>query len=221
MSTRPSNVGLTKEAELFTEAAGRFGLKRLSDDTFSPELFGSVLNEIRARTNRRIEAFRTGTFAIREMPQVIFDFTDERTLNACAFVHDGRPFIALTGFGVAAIYSAMFRLLSSPHALEEIGCCTNESEGVPDVPISADFGLIASRLLSTGVTLESYSPKDRTRDLTARVMAQIATDFVITHEFRHHQAGHVGFWRKVTGKPFVHEFNTTVNDLCLVTRICG
>jgi hypothetical protein len=200
---------------LFEEAAKQYGLSRLSDNMFSPDRFGSILDQVKSRAVRRIDAFRMGVKLTRDMSKLIFDYTDEPLLNACAFDYNDLHFIALSGYGIASIHHAMFRLLSSPYILEEIGHCDKEDGNIPFVPLSNNFRTIVYHLTNSSITMGNYIPKDSTRELTARAMAQLAADFVIAHEFRHHQAGHVEYWQNICGQPFIRELNTGIDESSL------
>src|ERR1043166_5025109 len=198
---------MKSDADLFSNAVSRIGKKRLPDSTFSQERFGSTLSDIRHTVSERIENFRANGKTVRVMPPVLFDYTDDPYLDAFAFQDDSRGYIALSGCGVAVLHAAMFRLLSRPDVMWDVGDPSMEDGSLPFIPLTLDFRELAMSLADAGLTLSFFIPRNEIRALTARVMAKLAVEFVVAHEFRHIQAGHVEDWRKVTGHPFLCELN--------------
>jgi hypothetical protein len=184
------------------------GWERLPEGTFSAQRFGSILSEVKQNAGQRIEGFRNSNHPIRPMPRVIFDYVHDPSMNAFAMPYADRLIIGVNAGVPPLIYLAMFSLLSRPDVLEEIGDPKKEVVTSHPIPFMPDFGVMISRMSPLNVTMSSYMPKDRARELTARALASLMIDFIIAHEFRHLQAGHVGFLAKTTDCNFIQELNS-------------
>ena len=133
-----------EDARIFDEGVRHFGQRRLTEGVFSRERFGSILEQTKVRTLRRIERFRSSGQLIRNMMPVVFDFTDEPILDAYAFLHSRRLIIALSGSGAAVLHHAMFRLLSCRDVLEEIGDSSKERVSLPFAPALRNTILVST-----------------------------------------------------------------------------
>jgi hypothetical protein len=195
--------------------------RRMPIGMFSREHFGSIFEETKLRTDQRIQGFRSSRGLIRSMPSIVFDYTDGFTLDAVAFRDEsGRPVIAWSAWSIVAIYQTMFRLLSNPDVLQDIGDPGLERTDLPFIPLSLDFRDAIEHLTRAGLTMRNYLPVDRTRELVARVLARLAVDFIIAHEFRHHQAGHVAYWGDVSSFTSMRELQGDLGspDLAMISQ---
>jgi hypothetical protein len=183
--------------------------KRIPDGAIPRDGFGSILAEAKTRTDERIEGHLARGPFTRAMPRVVFDYIDGTVLDAIAFTPDrGSPIIAFSACGVAAIHQTVLRLMSSPNVLQDIGDVRLERPDLPFIPFSIDFDEMGEYMARSGVTMGDYMPADHTREMVARTMADFAVDFIISHEFRHHQAGHVVYWGDVSASRSMRELQS-------------
>ena len=183
------------DASIFHEAVADIG-GRLDRGSLDPPLAGS-LDYVAERARGFL---RTAAAALPRMPNVHFDFIDNYEVNAFAFQHEGRYFIAVNRGTVATLVLLFDRMLADPEILPYIGNAEEEAAARPLLPnIGLDFeGSVAS--------VPTFPrPRNPVRRSTANKLAELALDFLTAHEFAHIANGHVDYMEENQGISAIEE----------------
>ncbi len=117
-----------------------------------------------------------------------FGLIESPSINAWAFKHNQRYFVALTAGAVTMLTLVLDRMLCNRDCFPNIGDATNERASVPAVPWDV---LNPERLFLSGV--RPLLPNDRRRQVYSRHLAEQALLFLIGHEIAHIMRGHVDY----------------------------
>jgi hypothetical protein len=183
------------DADIFREAVASKG-GRLDTAGLDPATAAGF-----DRVAQRARGFlRTAATALPEMPPIQFDFVDNWQFNAVAFRCQGRYFIGVYR-GTAATLAVLFdRMLADPEVLPFIGDAEREAERLPQLPdLGTDF------VRSVASVPPFPRPRDPARRATARKLAELALDFLTTHEFAHIANGHLDYRENRLGVSAIEE----------------
>jgi hypothetical protein len=202
---------MTRQHELFGEAVRSRALgPRLPDN--APERQLGIQNTI-AWANRLTDEFRRHPHCIRDFPEVITDIVDNPEVNAQVFSYNGTFITALFKGAINTIDYLFRRLLADRAFMPEIGNVENEAPTLPVFRLTANWRDLENNLRNAGHVISDFTPRDPVRREVAGLMGVAAMTFLIAHEFRHLQAGHLHYpMRGGTALPFLEERNDTVLD---------
>jgi hypothetical protein len=142
---------------------------------------------------RKFDGFRKSGKTTKPFPQVLLDYTDGKDLNAAAFActKEGVLGIAIPYAAPLIIDITMLRLLSHPQVMPDVGDPGKELVGRQIFPLHTNIDKMTTLTRGHNLLFDDVLPKDKTRQEVAQCLGKIAMDFLIAHEFRHVQAGHV------------------------------
>lgn len=182
-----------RHPELFDEAAReRLGLRRVSEHMAQEDL-AEGMKRVRTRACKAFNDFRQSGLTLREPPEIIFDYVDDSRLGACAFRHNSHGIIAVNLGTLILIQDLFLRFMSHPNVLPEIGDATQEIVAHQVFPVYDDAKQLIAQLAAQDLTLASFHPHDKERFGLAGLLINISENFLIAHEYRHIQAGHVDY----------------------------
>ena len=110
---------------------------------------------------------------------------------------------------VILLFDLFNRMLSHPDILPGVGNRGIEKAQFGMVHRCENAAALRERSFLTGRFMCEFVPKDRVRRLVAEYLGVVALDWVLAHEFRHHQAGHLEF---AGGLSLLSLEETAVND---------
>jgi hypothetical protein len=203
---------MTRQHELFDEAVRLKGLgPRLPDD--APERQRPSIQATIAWANHLTDEFRGHPNCIRDFPEAITDIVDNPIVNAQVRAYNGTFMTVLFRGAVNTIDYLFRRLLADRTFMPEIGNVENEAPSLPVYRLTANYQDLENNLLNDGYVISDVTPRDPVRQEVAGFMAFAATSFLIAHEFRHLQAGHLDYLMSGgDALPFLDERNDTVMD---------
>jgi hypothetical protein len=205
---------MTRQHQIFDEAVRSIGLgSRLPDD--APERQRPSVQATIAWANRLTDEFRRMPHGIRikDFPDAIANIVDNPIINARVFSHNGTFITAVFRGAVNTIGYLFRRLLADRTFMPEIGNVENEVPNLPVIRLTRDYRDLESNLRNAGYVVEDFTPRDPIRQEVAGFMAFAATSFLVAHEFRHLQAGHLNYIMSGgAGLPLLDERNDTVLD---------
>lgn len=142
-----------------------------------------------------------------KMPDVHFYFTRDISLNAVAFIENNHWFIGMNQGTLFVIYSLFFRMLSDSKILNHIGDSAIEDD---ESSMNSYWNSNALDLLIKGVFLKP--PKDPVRLAYAKLLSEIAIDFLFFHEYTHLANGHVSFLKNINNVSYISETDDGGNN---------
>jgi hypothetical protein len=83
--------------------------------------------------------------------------------------------------------------MATPEVFPNVGNATKETKNLPVIPLTMSFSELEARIQKEGYSWAAFVPKDAVRRNLADFMFFNATLFLLFHEFRHIQAGHIDF----------------------------
>jgi len=170
---------------------------RLDPDIFNPNV-ARIFENHRQRAEKWI--FDVKSNYLPAMPVVHFDFINNPELNAIAFAADGHEFIGIYAGTIIIILGLFRRMLADSTILMDVGNVHMETE---KPPLNANWEPDANQL--SLLEADISSPKDAVRRAHAHLLAELAIDFLISHEHAHLSNGHIALIQKITGSPFMTE----------------
>ena len=195
---------MQSDSELFDEAVNSVGLGSRLPDGARLRLI-PTFSEYKAFAEQRIEGFRSGGKTLKPFPRVLVDYMDSLEVGAWAFPYKSIYVIALNYGTVLILHSLSNRLLCSREVLPEIGNVASETDNLPVFPLTSDFKEFSACMLSLGLSPEDIIPKDPDRKTIADFIAFISIYFLLGHEFRHIQAGHVDYGKNRFNLNYISE----------------
>lgn len=183
---------MTKSIKLFDEAVrvNKLGT-RLPDD--APERSNGALQVIKEFEDRQIEGFRRSNLCTKPLPRVLVDYVDNPLIGGWAFFHRDSYVLAITTGALSTLRFLCNRLLACPHVFPTVGDAKTEAHDLPVIPLTVNFRDLVGHIEKEGYGWEIFIPKDPVRRNFADFMIFNATLFLMCHEFRHIQAGHVDY----------------------------
>ena len=176
---------------------------RLPDNAV--ERSDGALQLIKEFEDRQIDGFRRSDFAARLLPRVLVDYVDNPGIGGWAFFHQDSYILSVS---IGALKTTRFlfnRLMASPDVFPTVGNASKETKNLPVIPLTMSFSDLQARIQKEGYSWKAFVPKDAVRRSIADFMFFNAILFLLGHEFRHIQAGHLDFARDVLKLSSIHE----------------
>ncbi len=166
---------------------------------------GMLLIQEYVRAKASIHSARQPAISEGKIPDIDFYFIENTKANACAFEMGGRGYIGVFTGAVLLTRDLFYRMLSHPEILPRVGDSGAERVGpYHSQGLSNDYqDLLDGR--PPEFKLEDVAPRDPNRRAYADVLARIALDFLVYHEFAHIRNGHCRYRNAITGTPFIAE----------------
>jgi len=183
---------MKSDNELFDRAVRANGIGcRLPDHAI--ERLCPLLPYTKRFADQAIQGFRNTVQTLRSLPPIIVDYIDSPEAGAWALWHDNLYFIAIP-YGMLFTHNYIFnRLLANREVLPQVGNIANEAEKPPDIPLSHSYSINLSSVQAVGLSMSDLTPRDAVRKEVADFLDFVSTYFLIHHEFRHIQAGHLEY----------------------------
>jgi hypothetical protein len=203
---------MSRRHELFDEAVQlRWIGPRLPDN--APLRQRPSIQNTLAWANRLTDEFRRHPYCISGFPEAITDIVDNPTVNARVFAYHGTFMTVLFKGAIVTIDYLFRRLLADRSFMPEIGNVDNEAPTLPVFRLTIDSRDLESSLKDAGYVISDFTPRDPIRAAVAGFMTFAAMSFLIAHEFRHLQAGHLDYLMSGGGAlPFLDEHYDPILD---------
>jgi hypothetical protein len=198
--------------QLFDEAVRSQMLgPRLPDDASERE--GIMLKNIVEWSYRNGDAFRQSDTCVKKFPNMIIDLVDSPLVNARVFEYKGNFIIAIFKGSINTINYIFKRLLSDRSFMPEIGDVGSEPEELPVFQPTINYIELEQKIAASGYSIIDFMPRDPIRQEVAGFMAFTAIAFLISHEFRHLQAGHLDYLiRGIKLPSYIDEYESSIRD---------
>jgi hypothetical protein len=208
---------MTQQHELFDDAVRLRMLGRRLPDDAPLRQRPSIQNTV-AWANHLTDEFRRHPHCIRSFPEAITDIVDNPTVNARVIAYHGTFMTVLFKGAIDTIDYLFRRLLADRSFMPEIGNVDNEALTLPVFRLTIDSRDLESSLQDAGYVTSDFTPRDPIRAAVADFMTFAAISFLIAHEFRHLQAGHLDYLMSGGGAlPFLDEhYDPMLDELSYV-----
>lgn len=137
--------------------------------------------------------------AIRQSPPIHFDYYKNSRPNAVAFSKDGHDFVGMSTELVDGLRMRLWATLQDGTALTFLGMTDTGLAGHRLDEIASFTEALPSCALPTAAELA--------REVYARILDRIATEFLIHHELAHLVFGHVAYLKHRTGSGLLFELD--------------
>jgi hypothetical protein len=180
----------------------KYGFGRIYDHTSDPDIhLRSYYDLVISGLLQNAADYRNSPSCKGKFPELYVNISESTHVNAVAIRIGGDFYITICRGTFVLLSETFHRLLCMPDVFVCVGDVSAERPGRIATPLPRDASLLTNHT--------RYVPIDPTRAMAAGIMAATALQFLVRHEWRHLQGGHLNYSFATLNMPMLFEASST------------